>query len=386
MRLPIICRNVGSLVLLSLIALIGVTGCRSNSSGVATGPLPPSEARFETGTSAEGIPFRTIDNNMYLTIRVNDSVEVEVAFDSGFPLNGVLIIDSAIGDRLGLRYVGSTPLGGAGDESSTADVAVGATIAFPGVSFQNQQVLVVRDTQKYRKWLAGGIIGGTVLNSCVVEMDHEKSVLNIYGNDSFDSQAAGEAFHLSFSQGIPVVKATIEDHGSTRQQVSLLVDTGADVPFSFHSNDGLELQPPQNAPRSYVSEGIKGDVYGQWARINAVHIGPYTMDNCIVVYPTEGFDDVVATLGQNGFFGLDAQRRFTLTFDYRHSRMYLKPNSLFRVPFEFNMAGLVLRTLRSGHKEVADVLPDSPGYLAGIRKGDRIIAVEGQASFFSLRF
>jgi hypothetical protein len=209
-------------------------------------------------------------------------------------------------------------------------------------------------------------------------MDHEKSVLNIYGNDSFDSQAAGEAFDLSFSQGIPVVKATIEDHRNSRQQVSLLVDTGADVPFAFHSNDDLELRPPQNAPRSYISEGIKGDVYGQWARINAIHIGPYTMDNCIVVYPTEGFEDVVATLGQNGFFGLDAQRRFTLTFDYRHSRMYLKPNSLFRVPFEFNMAGLVLRTLRNGHKEVADVLPDSPGQLAGIRKGDRIIAVEGK--------
>jgi hypothetical protein len=376
MRLSSIRRDVSSVVLL-LFGLVGIVICQSNSSSAAASPLPPSAARFETGTRAVGIPFRVIDNNMYLTIRVNDSVEVEVAFDSGFPLNGVLIIDSAIGDRLGLKYVASTPLGGAGDESSIADVAVGATIALPGVSFKNQQVLVVRNTQRYKKWLAGGIIGGTVLNSCVVEVDHEKSVLNVYENSSFDSHAAGETFDLAFSQGVPVVKATIEDNGNTYSQVSLLVDTGADVPFSLYSNDGLELRPPANAPRSYISEGIKGDVYGQWSRIDAIRLGSLTMDNCIVAYPTEGFGDVVATLGQNGFFGLDAQRRFTLTFDYRHSRMYLKPNALFKMPFEFNMAGLILRTLRSGLKEVADVLPGSPGHLAGIKRGDRVIAVEG---------
>ena len=385
MRLLCKGRNFCNTLFLCLLSLSTALSCQSRASREAAGPPPSSEAHFETGTSARNVPFRIVDNNMYLTIEVNDSVEVEVAFDSGFPSNGVLIIDPAIGERLGLQYVGQAPLGGAGDESSVADVAQGATITLPGVSFENQLILVARNAQRYEKWLARGIIGGTILNSCVAEIDHEKSVLNLYKSDSFEASASGEAFDVVFSQGIPVIKATLEQKGKAPVQVKLLVDTGADLPFSLHSNHGLELLPPQNAPKSYISEGIKGEVRGQWSRIDAIHLGSFKMENCLVAYPTEGFDDVVAALGQNGFLGLAAQRRFTVTFDYLHSRMYLKPNASFGIPFEFNMAGLVLRTLRDGSMEVADVLTGSPGSAAGIRKSDRIVAIDGRntSSIFS---
>lgn len=216
------------------------------------------------------------------------------------------------------------------------------------------------------------------MNACVVEIDHEKSVLKIYESNSFESQTAGKSFNIAFSQGIPIILATVEQVENTPKQVMLLVDTGADVPFSLYSNGGLEFLPSPEAPFSYISEGIKGDVHGHWARINAISFDSIRMDNCLVAYPTEGFDDVVATLGQNGFFGLDAQRRFTITFDYSHSRIFLKPNSRFDVPFEFNMAGLVLRTLPDSSVEVIDVLPTSSGSKAGIKKGDHIVALNGQ--------
>ncbi|MCX6658757.1 MAG: PDZ domain-containing protein [Candidatus Bathyarchaeota archaeon] len=183
---------------------------------------------------------------------------------------------------------------------------------------------------------------------------------------------------MRYSQGIPVVNARLGQKGKPPVNVTLLMDTGADVPFSLHSIDGFGVQPPPDAPKSYISEGIKGNVYGQWSRVDAIQIGSFKLDNCLVAYPSEGFDDVKAVLGQNGFFGLEGQRRFTVTFDYRHSQIYLKPNSRYRDPFEFNMAGLVLRTLRNGAWEVVDILPNSPGSAAGIKKGDSIIAVDGR--------
>lgn len=359
------------------VALISIN-FHSPSFGQVSGSFPPSEVHFEKGINFCSLPFRIIDNNMFITIKINDSVEVEVAFDSGFPLNGIIIIDSVISNKLGLQYAGSVPLGGAGDESLLADIAGGATISLPGVSFKNQQVLVVRKTQRYEKWLASGIIGGTFLNTCVVEIDHEKSIINIYESNSFKTQTAGKAFDIAFSQGIPIMDAFVKQQGNPPKKIKMLVDTGADVPFSLYSNGGLEFMPPPESPFSYISEGIKGDIHGHWARINAISFDSITMDNCIVAYPTRGFDDVVATLGQNGFFGLDAQRRFTITFDYPHSRIFLKPNSHFNVPFEFNMAGLVLRTLPDSSVEVIDVLPNSPGSKAGIKKGDLIVALNGR--------
>jgi hypothetical protein len=380
MKLLGIDRRVGNTLLLCLVSLSTIFSCQSKGSETTSDPQPSSEVHFENGTNAYGIPFRIVDNNMYVTITINDSVEVDVAFDSGLPLNGVLVMDSVIGDKLGLTYVGSAPLGGAGDETSMADIALGNSIALPGVSFANQQILVARNTQEYKEWLVDGIIGGTLLNSCVVEIDHEKSVINLYESDSFDSQTAGEALEVTFSQGIPVVEATVEHEGRTSARVKLLVDTGADVPFTIHFYDGLHLQPPPNAPESYLSEGINGDVYGQWSRLDMIRFASLKMENCIVAYPTEGFDDVKVALGQNGFFGLPAQRRFTVTFDYPHARIYLKPNSRYKDPFEFNMAGLVLRTLNNQTWEVMDVLPNSPAGAVGIKKGDFIVAVNGRSS------
>lgn len=378
MRVSYAFRNACRFVVVAgVLSLAATINCRAQQSGA--GPLPPSEARFAPGTSVSEIPFRVIDDIMYLTIRVNDSVEIKAAFDSGLPFNGVLVIDSAVGRKLGLKYVSVVQLGGAGDDVAVADVATGATVTLPGVSFPDQQVLVVRNARPYEKWLADGLIGGTMLNSCIVEIDHEKSVLRVYENGSFKADDAGEPLALTFSYGIPVVEATITDDGKSKT-VLLLADTGADLPFSFHSSTDLKFQPPPNAIACYISEGIKGEVLGKWARMGAIHIGPYTMKDCLVAYPTEGFEDVEATLGQNGFFGLAAQCRFTVTFDYPHARMYLKPNSKFAAPFEFNMAGLVLTTLPGGLWEVSDVIQDSPGDAAGIQKGDLVTALDGRAA------
>ena len=364
---------------LCLVGLQGLLYCGSMNQQESRGAQPASAVHFEIGSSACNIPFRIVDNAMYVTIRINESNDVLAAFDSGLPLNGVLVIDSAAASKLGLVYVGRVGLGGAGDETAVADLAVDATVSLPGVTFKGQQVLVARDTKRYDKWLPSAIIGGTMLNSCVVQIDHEKSLLHIYKSGSFDSLTAGERFEIAFSQGIPVIDAKLEHKGNHPVRVRLLVDTGADVPFALHSCEGLGVQPPPDALTWYISEGIKGDVYGQWARIDAIHIGSFRLDSCLVAYPTAGFEDVRTLLGQNGFLGLEGQRRFTLTFDYPHSRIYLKPNSWYGSPFEFNMAGLVLRTLRSGAWEVMDVIPNAPGSLAGIRKGDSIVAVDGRS-------
>lgn len=364
-------------VMICLLGLTTTAGCKIRQADSPTAPLSPSEVRFESGTTVCEIPFKVIDDNMYITIRINDSVEIDAAFDSGFPLNGVLIIDSAVGQRLGLTYTSSIPLGGAGDGAAIADLAAGAKVGFPGVSFLGQQLLVMRDAGRYDKWLADAIIGGTILNACVAEIDHEKSVLRVHERNSFAADAAGEPLALAFASGIPVVEATVVTGKGESKRVRLLADTGADVPFSLHADGDSDLRPPQDAPRCYIAEGIKGGVYGHWFRVAEIRIGSYTLHNCLAACPTEGFDEAEAQLGQDGFFGLGAQSRFTVTFDYPRARLYLKPNARFGEPFDFNMAGLVLWTLRDGSWEVCDVISGSPGDEAGIKKGDTIHALDG---------
>jgi predicted aspartyl protease len=174
---------------LCLIGLHGILSCSSQDQQESFGAQPASQVHFEIGSSACNIPFRIVDNTMHVTIRINDSIDVLAAFDSGFPLNGVLVIDSAVASKLGLVYIGSVGLGGAGDETAVADIAVGATVSLPGVTFKGQQVLVARDTRNYEKWLPSAIIGNDELlrgaDRC------EKSRLHVYKNGSF-IPSAGE--------------------------------------------------------------------------------------------------------------------------------------------------------------------------------------------------
>src|SRR5690606_11829586 len=63
-------------------------------------------------------------------------------------------------------------------------------------------------------------------------------------------------------------------------------------------------------------------------------------------------------------------------FDYEARRMYLAPNTAFAAADEFDRSGLWL--LGEGEAlHVADVAADSAAQRAGLREGDRIIAIGG---------
>ena len=183
---------------------------------------------------------------------------------------------------------------------------------------------------------------------------------------------------MTFSLGIPVVEAAVTLDGTKNIPMKLIVDTGADVAMALYANPDKNIRAPQRVIQGFISEGIAGDVLGMRGRVAALRIGSLMLNKVITVFPTEGMSEVVATLGQDGFFGNVALQRFHVVFDYVGKRMYLKPNKDYSKPFEFNMAGLLLRTRSDGYKEVYDVIKDSPGDLQDIRKGDLIVAVNGR--------
>lgn len=390
--------RIRALVLFSaLLSMLFTTNCRDETrnaasesernqeSGVQT--KQPESARqparlyvrFDRGGSALQIPFRIVDRGIIVSAKVNDSIELDLVLDTGFPMNGAILFDPELGERLGLKYVGQTPLGGGGANAvRTADVAVGGTLSLPGVTFSNQQLLVVTDTGYFKHWPVDGIMGKTIFDSCVVGIDYENLMLNIYDRSAFNFSSADESFDLTFTLGIPVVEAAVTLDGSKNIPVKLIVDTGADLAMALYPNPAKNIRAPRRVIQGLISEGIAGDVLGMRGRVPTFRIGSFRLKEVLTVFPTEGMSEVMATLGQDGFFGNEALQRFHVVFDYVGKRMYLKPNKNYIKPFEFNMAGLLLRTRPDGYKEVYDVIENSPGGEQDIRKGDLLVAVNGR--------
>jgi len=74
-----------------------------------------------------------------------------------------------------------------------------------------------------------------------------------------------------------------------------------------------------------------------------------------------------------GHIGNEILRRFRVTFDYPHKRIFFAPNRLRNKPFELDMSGLVF----GPSYRVASVAPASSAELAGLQVGDVIVSLDG---------
>ncbi len=115
--------------------------------------------------------------------------------------------------------------------------------------------------------------------------------------------------------------------------------------------------------------GLGQEFHTTIARAEWAEIGPFRL---------------AAPLGAPGgvpLIGLETLRRFDVTFDYTHAKMFLTPNREFAQPFAMDASGLDLRwTPDLKRFAVHDVAKDSVASEAGVKTGDEIETVDGQAT------
>lgn len=95
-----------------------------------------------------------------------------------------------------------------------------------------------------------------------------------------------------------------------------------------------------------------------------------------------GFKHENAILGRNAFwnaFGIRFLARYVVTCDFPNSIAYLKPGKDFDVPDRLDTSG-VFTNRRENDLVVANVTLGAPGQLAGLRRGDVILRIDGEAT------
>jgi C-terminal processing protease CtpA/Prc len=87
----------------------------------------------------------------------------------------------------------------------------------------------------------------------------------------------------------------------------------------------------------------------------------------------------LSTPGLAGNIGGAVLRRFVVTFDYARNAVWLAPNARLAAPFDVDRSGLRIHANDGGFDVVA-VMAGSPADEAGLRVGDRIVAVDGTST------
>ena len=80
---------------------------------------------------------------------------------------------------------------------------------------------------------------------------------------------------------------------------------------------------------------------------------------------------------RNGKLGSGFRGRFNVTLDMPGERMFMVPDRRITEPFEWNMTGVRFDLDSLGTLAATEVLPGSPGALAGIAPGDLLVATDG---------
>jgi hypothetical protein len=162
----------------------------------------------------------------------------------------------------------------------------------------------------------------------------------------------------------------------------MLVDTGArsilvNRPFAEKHAIYDALAPSIEGP---FSVGIGGVSRQRMGRARRFALAGFTFDAPVVA---AALDRAGATAASDvdGLIGGELLRRFTLTLDYAHRRLLLSPNAALHDPFDVDMSGAGFKAadLKFDRIIVRYVLHDSPASEAGLREGDEIVSVDGNA-------
>ncbi|SMO40636.1 aspartyl protease family protein [Solitalea koreensis] len=325
--------------------------------------------------------FQFQRNLIIIPVQINGKGPFNFILDSGVSI--LLITDPSLKDSIGVPLGKKINIKGLGEgEDITAFVAPGLDIRIDRVESTNiAGAIISKDILQLSNYVGmpiSGIIGYDFFNSFVVKINYVGSTITVYDASKFKAPRGNtKLIPLLIENQRAYVFADTKLNDTLTIRTKLIVDTGAGHPVSLEPGSDPRIKIPDSSLNAHLGVGLSGPIEGHIGRIKKLSLENIELKNVIVSFPE--YNDVAAKVDykRNGNIGNDLLKRFTVTFDYPHARMFLKPNLLFNEPFEHDMSGMELISHGTDYHRyiISTVQPGSPADLSGLKKDDEIIYI-----------
>jgi hypothetical protein len=275
---------------------------------------------FTSDHSVTTFAFDLRKGMIFVPVRINGSTPLSFVLDSGSTRT---LIDRRLAAVLGLKARGTGSLQGAGSGRIPVEFIHDVTVALPGVEGKGYE-LSTADLQPLEASLGvkvDGILGYELFSRFVVTVDYEAKNLTFTLPAAFRPSDAALALPIELRDKWPFVKAELVLPGPVTVQDSFLIDSG--------SSDAVDHPIVMNLQSRVSGEsgvGLGEPVQGATALATSFRLGRYTL-----AAPTVSCCG--ASEATSRLIGSEVLRRFTVTFDYPSSRLFITPNSYFGKPF-----------------------------------------------------
>jgi hypothetical protein len=336
-------------------------------------PPPANTAQWPSGKDSVTVPFRLLNNHIYVEASINGQPPEPFVFDTG----ATNIISDSAAKKNGIAVEGALPGGGFGDKVSAMGIAKVKSVSIAGLTLPDQ----VFATMASGGWMAiegadtGGLLGYEFAKRAVLTIDYANRTMTFTKQSTFQPPAGVTPVPFTFNDHTPMIPATIDGFSGEFE-----LDTGSRGALTlmgpFARAHGLIDQYHAKVSGT-VGYGVGGPAKALLARGGTLVIGPVSVKGPIaeIVTNKKGGGNETRTAGN---IGGDILKRFTVTLDYAHQLAWFQPNALNDQPEVFDRSGLWIARADSGAIAIADVTTGGPAAAAGLVVGDEIVSVDGK--------
>ncbi|WP_103865675.1 aspartyl protease family protein [Aquimarina sp. I32.4] len=372
------------------------------------------------GKKKDKVRFELANNLIIVPVVVN-GVELSFILDTGVGSTIIFSVDNK--SSIELKNTSKIYLRGLGDnEPVEAIKSMNNEVTIGKATSANHRIYLVLDESINFSPRMGfpvhGIIGYDFIKDFVLDINYSKKIINLYNPESYQYKKCKKCYQTTLDfrgkKKRPFVKAKYEAVEGLID-VNLLLDSGSGSSLWLFKNKEKGIYPSENSFRDFLGKGFSGEIYGEKTKIKGLHIGGFKMKEVTTSFPDSIYIQGISLDNRQGSLGGNVLKRFNIILDYPHKKISFKKNSFFRKPFNYNMSGLTIQhsgfTAVKDYKEkdrvylgldkivskktfellnnfvlqpkyeIMDVRQNSPAELAGLKKGDIILQVNGKRAY-----
>ncbi|NER12539.1 PDZ domain-containing protein [Leptobacterium flavescens] len=331
---------------------------------------------FLIRAQTEVIPFEENQGTIYIKVKVNEQKEeLNFVFDTGASST---VFDATTAKRLNVKGNTSTQATGASG-SASYEVALSQSLEIGSTSLENVNLILtdLRALSRRSPVDIHGIIGNDLLLKYYTQIDYEAKTITLY--DDVKQVRDLESYkEIDFEfNGVPIPMLDISLGLKNGKSFSgkVYVDTGARLSFLMNTPFAEENNILEEVG-NYISnraQTLNSSTSFSRAAIRKMEFNGFEFGEM----PIDIASSKTGVTGQKGVMGILGSvvlRRFNMVIDYKHKKMYLKPNRFYKDDFSFPRSGFSL--VRKNDAVVVDgINPGSEADEAGILPGDEVISI-----------
>jgi hypothetical protein len=333
---------------------------------------PLSGVTLANDATSAAVPFRLLNNHIYVEGRVNGTGPYTFIVDSG----GHTLLSARVVTEAGLTSVGDTPMAGAGEKQSSSGFAAVRTISIGGVEMHDQ---IAFTAEIYSPEVEGirvdGMVGFELLRRLVVQIDYGRKLLTFTEPTHFSPGGAGVPVPFVFYDHLPFVRGRIDE-----SPAAFDIDTGSRSMLDVTSPAVARLHLRDRytrGVRAVTGWGVGGPSHSYVVRLHAVSLGDVMVQGPVADL-SESIHGSFSDPNYDGNIGTGLLKQFVVTFDYGRQRMYLRrieppPPDI----GDFDRSGLWINASQGGYTVTA-VADGSGAADAGLEGGDVILELDGR--------